>query len=209
MADAKEAVLGYVAPALGTVLANVMFSSPMRAVIRARASGDTGPLNPVPYPVIMANTLAWQVLLPNSRPDTPALGLSRVNLNMFLFRCVVGEILLNSRSTQYPRNRLIGSSGPPTSLVLSWALSTALAASLARRLPCAFAPSSPTWSSFSSSLLVLVSSPCPTPMTSDEPCRSALGSLPMPPCLRITLRRSAPSSRLHAPRVPRRFTRRL
>lgn len=61
MGDSHKLVLAYVAPALGTVLANVMFSSPMPAVIGARKEGALGPLNPVPFPIIMANTLAWLV----------------------------------------------------------------------------------------------------------------------------------------------------
>ena len=49
----------HVAPALGTVIANVMFLSPLVAVLGHRRIGSLGELNPLPFPLIFANCLGW------------------------------------------------------------------------------------------------------------------------------------------------------
>lgn len=48
-----------IAPALGTVVANVMFLASLPAVLDARAAGALGDLNPVPWAMILANCVAW------------------------------------------------------------------------------------------------------------------------------------------------------
>lgn len=49
----------WVAPLFGVVIANLMFATPMRAVLQAKRDGDLGSLNPVPWPAITGNCMAW------------------------------------------------------------------------------------------------------------------------------------------------------
>jgi len=49
----------YLAPALGTLIANVMYFAPLKDVKQARRDGHLGELNPVPWPAINANCIAW------------------------------------------------------------------------------------------------------------------------------------------------------
>ena len=55
----RDLILTRVAPAVGVAIANVMFLSPMPAVLAARASGSLGDLNPVPFVSIFGNCMAW------------------------------------------------------------------------------------------------------------------------------------------------------
>ena len=57
---ASWAVL-YAAPAVGTVCAQLMFASPMPAVLRARKENNLRDLNVVPFPLIVANCVGWIV----------------------------------------------------------------------------------------------------------------------------------------------------
>mmetsp|Transcript_32710 Transcript_32710/g.80597 ORF Transcript_32710/g.80597 Transcript_32710/m.80597 type:complete len:269 (+) Transcript_32710:151-957(+) len=57
--SAKEIVMKIVAPSLGFVLANVMFFSGVPAMLRCKRAGGLGDMNPMPFPVVMANCLAW------------------------------------------------------------------------------------------------------------------------------------------------------
>eukprot|EP01025_Chloroclados_australasicus_P027693 TRINITY_DN2741_c0_g2_i1.p1 TRINITY_DN2741_c0_g2~~TRINITY_DN2741_c0_g2_i1.p1 ORF type:complete len:273 (-),score=-2.63 TRINITY_DN2741_c0_g2_i1:2345-3163(-) len=50
-----------IAPILGAVIKNVMFFSPLPAVIRVRQSERLGQLNPLPYPVIACNAISWLI----------------------------------------------------------------------------------------------------------------------------------------------------
>lgn len=58
---AWEVVVNYVAPVVGVVVANVMFSSPLAAVLHVRRTQELGDLNPLPYPVIFVNCISWLV----------------------------------------------------------------------------------------------------------------------------------------------------
>ena len=53
--------LSTVCPAAGVVSATLLFVSPLRAVLAARAKGQIGSLNPLPYPVLLANCVSWTV----------------------------------------------------------------------------------------------------------------------------------------------------
>ena len=69
---ASWAVL-YAAPAVGTVCAQLMFASPMPAVLRARKENNLRDLNVVPFPLIVANCVGWIVYSVESPlpPPTP------------------------------------------------------------------------------------------------------------------------------------------
>ena len=47
------------APTLGTIICNVMWLSPLLAVLEARRKRDLGNVNPVPFAVTVANCVAW------------------------------------------------------------------------------------------------------------------------------------------------------
>jgi len=51
----------YLAPVVGTVCAQLMFASPMPAVLRARQENNLRDLNVVPFPLIVANCVGWIV----------------------------------------------------------------------------------------------------------------------------------------------------
>jgi len=55
----QEVLLTTVAPALGAVIANGMFLAPLAAVNKARKDGTLGDLNPLPFPAIIGNCVAW------------------------------------------------------------------------------------------------------------------------------------------------------
>lgn len=59
--SAREIVMSHVCPALGCLIANVLFLSPMPAVLRARRERSLGDLNPIPFIMITLNCLAWVV----------------------------------------------------------------------------------------------------------------------------------------------------
>jgi solute carrier family 50 protein (sugar transporter) len=52
-------VTSVLAPALGTVLANIMWVSPIKAILEARASDNLGNLNPIPFAVTLINCIGW------------------------------------------------------------------------------------------------------------------------------------------------------
>ena len=56
-----DILTSYVAPALGMLLANTMFFSPLLAVLRVRRNENLGDLNPLPFPVILGNCCSWLV----------------------------------------------------------------------------------------------------------------------------------------------------
>mmetsp|Transcript_22961 Transcript_22961/g.71559 ORF Transcript_22961/g.71559 Transcript_22961/m.71559 type:complete len:195 (+) Transcript_22961:386-970(+) len=51
----------HVVPILGAMVGNAMFLSPMKTVLRMRAEGVIGEVNPLPYPVIFCNCCSWMV----------------------------------------------------------------------------------------------------------------------------------------------------
>ncbi|WZN61872.1 bidirectional sugar transporter SWEET [Chloropicon roscoffensis] len=59
MSSAGVIVTKWVAPLFGVIIANLMFATPMRAVLQAKRDGDLGSLNPVPWPAITGNCMAW------------------------------------------------------------------------------------------------------------------------------------------------------
>ena len=59
MSSAGDIVTKWVAPLFGVIIANLMFATPMRAVLQAKRDGDLGSLNPVPWPAITGNCMAW------------------------------------------------------------------------------------------------------------------------------------------------------
>lgn len=54
-----EFLLTTLCPALGLLLANIMYASPLQAVLTARKEETLGELNPVPWVLIVLNTFAW------------------------------------------------------------------------------------------------------------------------------------------------------
>ncbi|GFR43393.1 hypothetical protein Agub_g4470 [Astrephomene gubernaculifera] len=56
---AESAILEKVVPALGAVVSTVMYMSPLKAVLRASKEKSLGDLNPLPFGVTIANTIAW------------------------------------------------------------------------------------------------------------------------------------------------------
>lgn len=48
-----------VVPSIGVVVGTLMFLSPLKAVLDMRRSGRIGDLNPVPFPIVVANCVAW------------------------------------------------------------------------------------------------------------------------------------------------------
>lgn len=55
----SDLFLKKIVPTFGALLANLMFLSPMKAVLEARKSGMLGDLNPIPLVAIAGNTAAW------------------------------------------------------------------------------------------------------------------------------------------------------
>eukprot|EP01026_Neomeris_dumetosa_P028081 TRINITY_DN2277_c1_g1_i9.p3 TRINITY_DN2277_c1_g1~~TRINITY_DN2277_c1_g1_i9.p3 ORF type:complete len:268 (-),score=18.84 TRINITY_DN2277_c1_g1_i9:748-1551(-) len=48
-----------IAPVIGTILATIMFGSPLPAVLKVRAAQDLKELNPLPFPIIAVNCIGW------------------------------------------------------------------------------------------------------------------------------------------------------
>ena len=59
MISAGKIILEYVCPAMGTILANVMFSAPFRDVKKAVERGHLGDLNPTPWAFMLGNCCGW------------------------------------------------------------------------------------------------------------------------------------------------------
>lgn len=57
--EAQDVFMSFVAPAMGTLMANAMFLAPLQAVRAAELRGVLAPLNTWPYPIIVANCLTW------------------------------------------------------------------------------------------------------------------------------------------------------
>lgn len=57
----SDVFFGKVCPALGVIIGNSMFLTPMPAVLKARAEGDIGELNPAPWVVAYISCLSWVV----------------------------------------------------------------------------------------------------------------------------------------------------
>ena len=61
MAQSDDVVASLVAPIVGFVLANVMFFSSLPELRRYDLSSTWGPLNAHPYPIVVANCIAWMM----------------------------------------------------------------------------------------------------------------------------------------------------
>lgn len=48
-----------IVPSIGVVVGTLMFLSPLKAVLDMRRSGRLGELNAIPFPVVVANCVAW------------------------------------------------------------------------------------------------------------------------------------------------------
>lgn len=46
-------------PSLGVIIGTLMFLSPLKAVLDMRRNGRIGDLNPIPFPIVVANCIAW------------------------------------------------------------------------------------------------------------------------------------------------------
>ena len=57
----SDVVASLVAPIVGFVLANVMFFSSLPELRRYDLSSTWGPLNAHPYPIVVANCIAWMM----------------------------------------------------------------------------------------------------------------------------------------------------
>lgn len=59
MASAGDVFFSTVCPFLAVVIGTAMFGSPLKEVIAARAKGDLGPLNPLPWVAAYINCTGW------------------------------------------------------------------------------------------------------------------------------------------------------
>lgn len=57
--DAKDVILGTVAPILGCIVSTLMYASPLMAAHSARKARSIGELNPVPFAVTTWSTAIW------------------------------------------------------------------------------------------------------------------------------------------------------
>ncbi|GFR43451.1 hypothetical protein Agub_g4534 [Astrephomene gubernaculifera] len=57
--DMEDLVLKHIAPGMGCVVAFLMFLSPLKTVLQARANKHLGDLNPLPLVAIIANCAGW------------------------------------------------------------------------------------------------------------------------------------------------------
>ncbi|KAJ3381888.1 hypothetical protein HDU92_005081 [Lobulomyces angularis] len=57
--EACNIIIKYIIPAIGCLMAHVLFFSPLLTVLRVRKEKNLGPLNPVPYPWMANQTFAW------------------------------------------------------------------------------------------------------------------------------------------------------
>ncbi|CAJ1945932.1 unnamed protein product [Cylindrotheca closterium] len=61
MSSTQEIILEYVCPALGVVIANIMFAAPVRDLKAAIAKGELGTLNPTPWAFMLGNCVGWMI----------------------------------------------------------------------------------------------------------------------------------------------------
>ena len=59
MLSTNEIVLKYICPALGVILANVMFAAPLIDLRKAVENGKLGDLNPTPWAFMLGNCFGW------------------------------------------------------------------------------------------------------------------------------------------------------
>ena len=59
MADSEYILMKLVAPIMGFILANVMFFSGVPGMLRCKRLGSLGDMNPLPFPVVLANCISW------------------------------------------------------------------------------------------------------------------------------------------------------
>lgn len=59
MADSEYILMKLVAPIMGFILANVMFFSGVPGMLRCKRLGGLGDMNPLPFPVVLANCISW------------------------------------------------------------------------------------------------------------------------------------------------------
>jgi solute carrier family 50 protein (sugar transporter) len=59
MVDTFALVTTVIVPFAGTLLANIMYFSPVKAVRQVQAQGLLGDLNPLPYPMAVVNCTSW------------------------------------------------------------------------------------------------------------------------------------------------------
>jgi solute carrier family 50 protein (sugar transporter) len=57
--DACEIIFSQLFPALGVVVANALFLSPLPAILNASKRQKLGAINPVPFPLIFVNCVTW------------------------------------------------------------------------------------------------------------------------------------------------------
>lgn len=57
--DSQYVLMKLVAPIMGFVLANAMFFSGVPAMLRCKRLGSLGDMNPLPFPVVLANCVSW------------------------------------------------------------------------------------------------------------------------------------------------------
>ena len=57
--NASEIVLIYVCPLMGCIIANIMFTAPLKDVRQAVRRGTLGSLNPTPWAVMTGNCTGW------------------------------------------------------------------------------------------------------------------------------------------------------
>jgi solute carrier family 50 protein (sugar transporter) len=59
MPDPEYVVMKLVAPILGFLIANAMFFSGVPGMLRCKRDGSLGDMNPLPFPVVLANCVSW------------------------------------------------------------------------------------------------------------------------------------------------------
>ena len=59
--NASEIVLIYVCPLMGCIIANIMFTAPLKDVRQAVRRGTLGSLNPTPWAVMTGNCTGWVI----------------------------------------------------------------------------------------------------------------------------------------------------
>ncbi|KAL3130843.1 hypothetical protein ABBQ38_000175 [Trebouxia sp. C0009 RCD-2024] len=55
----QDVLMTQVVPSMGVFIGTLMFLSPLKAVLDMRKHGRLGELNPIPFPVVIANCMAW------------------------------------------------------------------------------------------------------------------------------------------------------
>jgi solute carrier family 50 (sugar transporter) len=84
------------APALGTVICNVMWLSPMSAILAARRKRDLETLNPIPFAVTVCNCVAW-TMYSCMRRDYFIFWSNGTGLCLGLFYSLISLVLLSRR----------------------------------------------------------------------------------------------------------------